>query len=81
MIVTRYTGATDTMGARIVATNGDRSISIGYPHEASGERAHMIAAREMFVEGLEYVAIETPDRRGYSFVPVRVIENSERYTK
>ena len=81
MIVTRYTGATDTMGARIVATNGDRSISIGYPHEASGERAHAVAAREMFEYGVEYVAIDRPDGRGYTFVPVRVIENSERYSK
>ena len=81
MIVTRYTPATNTMGARIVATNGDRSISIGYPHEASGERAHMIAAREMFDDGVEYVAIDRPDGRGYTFVPVRMIENSERYAK
>lgn len=44
-IETRYYGPTDTRGSRIVATteSGHR-VSVPYPHEYDGERAHRVAA-------------------------------------
>ena len=44
-IRTRYYGATNFRGSRIVATDGDKnSISIGYPHGLNTDEAHELAA-------------------------------------
>lgn len=44
-IRTRYYGATNFKGSRIVATDGDKnSISISYPHELNSDEAHELAA-------------------------------------
>ena len=47
-ILTKYRGATDTRGSRIIATaeGGDRPhrLSIPYPHELSGAEVHAKAA-------------------------------------
>lgn len=43
-IVTKYIGPTDTKGARIKATCDAGSVTIGYPHELSGQDVHAAAA-------------------------------------
>jgi len=44
-IKTVYHGATDTRGAKIVASDGDGNrVSIAYPHELSGMDCHAKAA-------------------------------------
>ena len=44
-IRTRYYGATNTKGSKIVASDGDRnSISISYPHGLNSDEAHELAA-------------------------------------
>jgi hypothetical protein len=44
-IRTRYYGATNTKGSKIIATDGDRNlISIGYPHGLNSDEAHELAA-------------------------------------
>jgi hypothetical protein len=45
-ITTKYHGATNSRGSRIIASDGDRNrVSIPYPHEAhQGEEAHSLAA-------------------------------------
>ncbi len=43
-IRTRFYGATNTRGSRIIATDGDRnSISLPYPHELNSDDAHRLA--------------------------------------
>lgn len=44
-IITKYKGATDTKGSRIIASDGDGNrVTIPYPHELSGEAVHHAAA-------------------------------------
>lgn len=44
-IRTRYVGPTNTRGARIIASDGDRnSISISYPHSLNSDEGHELAA-------------------------------------
>ena len=47
MILTKYLPATNTRGSRIKASFADNrqsSVTIGYPHEFSGAKAHAMAA-------------------------------------
>lgn len=44
LIKTKYIGATDTIGAKIKATFANRTKSIPYPYELSGEAVHRKAA-------------------------------------
>lgn len=47
-IRTRYTGPTDTKGARIIATDGDRNRKVvGYDHSLSSEEMHRAAAEAL----------------------------------
>jgi hypothetical protein len=47
-ICTRYTGATNTRGSRIIAsTEGGSRVSVPYPHELSGEAVHRVAAEAL----------------------------------
>jgi hypothetical protein len=47
-IETRYIGPTNTKGARIVAADSDGNrVTIGYPHELSGEAVHRKAAEAL----------------------------------
>ena len=47
-ITTRYRGATNTRGARMEASDGDRNkVSIPYPHELNSEQAHAAAAQAL----------------------------------
>ena len=44
-IRTRYYGATNYKGSRLVATDGDKNrLSIGYPHQFTSAEAHELAA-------------------------------------
>ena len=44
-IRTRYYGAANFKGSKIIATDGDKnSISIGYPHGLNSDEAHELAA-------------------------------------
>jgi hypothetical protein len=44
-IRTKYYGATNFRGSRIVASDGDKnSISISYPHELNADEAHELVA-------------------------------------
>ncbi len=44
-IITKYLGATNTLGARIKASDEDgNTTTINYPHELSGEAVHRKAA-------------------------------------
>jgi hypothetical protein len=47
-IRTKFYGATDSNGSKIIATDGDRnSITIPYPHELNNENAHKLAAETL----------------------------------
>lgn len=47
-IQTKYTGATNTRGARIIATDNDGNrVIISYPHELSGMAVHFEAAKAL----------------------------------
>jgi len=44
-ILTKYRGATNSLGSRIIATaEGGHRVTIPYPHELSGEAVHAAAA-------------------------------------
>lgn len=44
-IITKYRGATNSRGSRIIASDGDRNrVTIPYPYELSGEAVHRAAA-------------------------------------
>lgn len=43
-IATRFVGATDHRGSRIIATDGDNRLVLPYPHELDGDAAHDAAA-------------------------------------
>lgn len=53
-IQTRYLSPTNSQGARIKATCAAGSITIGYPHELSGQAVHRKAA-EALVSKLGWV--------------------------
>ncbi len=46
-IQTKYLGPTNTRGSRIKAMCGAGSVTIGYPHELSGQSAHRKAAEAL----------------------------------
>ena len=52
-IQTRYLGPTNSRGSRIKAWAAAGSITIGYPHELSGQACHRKAA-EALLEKLEW---------------------------
>ena len=70
MITTKKLGATNTKGARIVATGGGHKVTIPYPYELNTFDAHLSAAR--VIAGtfgwtkLSYG--DSPDRKGYVFL-------------
>jgi hypothetical protein len=71
-IVTKYLGPTNTRGARIKATasGGRYSVTIGYPHELSGEAAHWEAARQLISKfGWAWTYHGGELQTGYVFVP------------
>ncbi len=43
-ITTTFHGPTDRLGARISATNGEKSVTVSYPHHKSGVAAFAEAA-------------------------------------
>jgi hypothetical protein len=51
-IRTRFKGATDTTGAKIVATGLGRQKSICYPYELSGSETHRKCALEWVIKHL-----------------------------
>ena len=46
-INTKYLGPTNSRGSRIKATCAAGSVTIGYPHELSGQAAHRKAAEAL----------------------------------
>ena len=46
-IQTKYLPATNTRGSRIKATCAAGSVTIGYPHELSGQAVHRAAAEAL----------------------------------
>jgi len=74
-IETKYFGATNTRGSRIIATTGSghHKLAIPYPHELSGEACHAAAAEALatklgWLKGRKLIGGET--RKGYCFVLV-----------
>ena len=77
LIRTKYTPATDTAGAKIRATFANRTKSIPYPYELSGEAVHKKAALAWVEHHLTRQGWDDPSRftlkthysekRGYSF--------------
>ena len=49
-IVTKYLPATNTKGSRIKATCEAGSVTIGYPHELSGQAVHRAAADALVIK-------------------------------
>lgn len=49
-IITKYIGPTDTKPSRIKAACGAGSITIGYPHDLSGQAVHRAAAEALAVK-------------------------------
>ena len=70
-IVTKYYGATNHRGARIVArAEGVKEQSIPYPYELSGEAVHREAAVKLCVRmgwSTELCGGGLPDQSGYAF--------------
>lgn len=46
-IVTRYLGPTNTLGGRIKATNGNKTIRLPYDHRLTPDGNHYAAARKL----------------------------------
>lgn len=70
-ITTKYVGATNTKSSRIVATDGDNKVSIGYPHELDGEDAHRAAADALMAKmGWSAKLVGGATKGGYAFVMV-----------
>ena len=77
LIRTKYIPATDTTGAKIKATFANRTKSIPYPYELSGEEVHKKAAWAWVEKHLTRQGWDDPSRftltthwsekRGYSF--------------
>ncbi len=72
-ITTKYIGATNTRGSRIVATDCDgNKATIGYPHELSGEACHRKAADALCEKmGWKGEMIGDGTKDGYAFVFVK----------
>lgn len=74
-IQTKYIGPTDTKDSRIKAWCDAGSITIGYPHELSGQACHRAAA-ESLVQKLKWntphygglLGGALPNQAGYCFV-------------
>lgn len=49
-ITVKYLGSTNTLGSRIKALCHAGSITIGYPHELSGQEVYEAAARALQVK-------------------------------
>ena len=77
VIRTKYIPATDTTGAKVKATFANRTKSIPYPYELSGEAVHKKAAWAWVEKHLTRQGWDDPSRftltthycekRGYSF--------------
>ena len=69
-ILTKFCGATNYRGARIIATDSDGNrVVIGYPHELSGEAVHRKAAEALcFKMKWTGQMIGGATRNGYAFV-------------
>jgi hypothetical protein len=77
VIRTKYIPATDTTGAKVKATFANRTKSIPYPYELSGEDVHKKAAWAWIEKHLTRQGWDDPSRftltthwnekRGYSF--------------
>lgn len=69
-ISTRYKGATDTKGSRIIATDCDGNrVTISYPHELSGEAVHRAAADALCSKmGWTGQLVGGSTKQGYVFV-------------
>lgn len=69
-IETKYLGATDRRGSRIVASDSDGNrVTIPYPHEASGEACHRLAAEALRAKmGWAGKMISGATKTGYAFV-------------
>lgn len=77
LIRTKYIPATNTKGARIKATFANRTKSIPYPYELSGEAVHKKAAWAWVEQHLTRQGWDDPsrfslkthysDKKGYSF--------------
>lgn len=69
-IETRYHGPTDHRGARIIASDSDGNrVTIGYPHELSGEAVHRKAAEALRDKmGWTGELIAGGTKHGYCFV-------------
>jgi len=69
-IETRYHGPTNTRGARITASDLDGNrVTIGYPHELSGEACHQAAADALMNKmGWSGRLAGGATKRGYVFV-------------
>lgn len=69
-ISTRYHGPTNTRGSKITASDEDGNrVSIGYPHELSGEACHRKAAETLCAKmGWTGNLIGGSTKRGYVFV-------------
>lgn len=70
-IVTKYLSATNSRGSRIKASaEGVKSITIGYPHDLSGEDCHKAAAVELCKKygwSVNLVGGGLPNCEGYAF--------------
>lgn len=69
-ITTKYLGATNTRGARIVASDQDNNrVVIPYPHELNTEQAHEAAAKALCLK-MQWTGrlIAGSLNRGYVFV-------------
>ena len=69
-IETHYLEPTNVRGSRIIAEDCDGNrVTIGYPHELSGEAVHAKAAEALKVKmGWDGQLIGGATRRGYCFV-------------
>lgn len=70
MITTKKLGATNTKGARIVATGGGHKITIPYPYEFNTFDAHLSAAR-IIADKMGWVTMafsDSPNRKGFVFM-------------
>ena len=70
MITTKKLGATNTKGARIVATGGGHKVTIPYPHELNTFDAHLSAAR-VIAQSMgwnQMTFCDSPDRKGFAFM-------------
>jgi len=69
-ILTKYLNPTNTRGARIRASDSDgNAVTIGYPHELSGEDVHRKAAEDLRDKmGWKGELVGGAIKGGYAFV-------------